>query len=70
MKISYEIVATEVDKLYQKDFPDGAHKAIEEHCEFISVFIESCGWTVEEFVEEYVHRGLEEYLEKNPQLQN
>ena len=62
MKIPYEVLALEVDKLYQKEFGPSDHTSIEEHLKFIETFIESCGWEVEEYMAEYIHRGLKEYL--------
>jgi hypothetical protein len=70
IKVAYEIVAAEVDKLYQKEFPPGAHHAIEDHCEFIATFIESCGWKLEEYMAEYIHRGLKEFLPPDLKEQN
>lgn len=61
-KVSYEILTAEVDKLYQKQIPIGNNQAIEQHCEFIASFIESCGWTVEEYFEEFFNRNLKEFF--------
>jgi hypothetical protein len=74
-KVPYEVLALEVDKLYQKQFPsssdpDFALKEIEEHCEYIATFIESCGWNLEEYIQEYIHRGLKEFLPPDTKEQN
>lgn len=61
-KVPYEVLALEVDKLYQKEFIHGDHASIDEHLKFIETFIESCGWEVEEYMAEYIHRGLKAYL--------
>lgn len=50
-KVPFEILFLEVEKLYQKQFPPGAYKAIEEHCEYISQFIEACGWSIDQYQE-------------------
>ena len=51
-KIQYEVMAYEVEKLYQKDFPPG-DPAINEHCEFIASFIRACGWDEHEYWERW-----------------
>lgn len=57
VKVPYEVMALEVEKLYQKEFPDTALTQIEEHCEFIATFIESCGWTTEEYLQRWMHES-------------
>lgn len=52
-KIPYNIMALEVEKLYQKDFPPH-DPAIAAHCEYIAEFIRSCGWTEEEYWDRWV----------------
>ena len=58
IKLSYEQVLLEVEKLYQVKFNDDEVEAINKHCNFISTYIEACGWDVDEFMEQYIHRGL------------
>jgi hypothetical protein len=55
-------MAPEVDKLYPPHYQLKPGETIEEHLTFIEAFIESCGWTTEEFMEEYLHRGLKDFL--------
>lgn len=50
-RIPFCVVALEVEKLYQKKFPEGDDKAITEHCEYIATFIESCGFSIDEYLE-------------------
>lgn len=50
MKLSYEYVSKEVDKLYEKEFDLNESKTIDAHCEFIVSFINACGWTEEEYI--------------------
>jgi hypothetical protein len=50
MKIPYEILAVEVERLYSIEFPDGADKQIEEHCEKIAALITGAGWDEEEYI--------------------
>ena len=57
MKIPYEVMALEVERLYAREFPPNSDRAIEEHCEYIATFIESCGWTVEEYLQRWMHEG-------------
>lgn len=56
-KIPYAIVSLEVDKLYQKDFDPSDNDAIIEHCEFIRTFVESCGWTIEDYLKRMWNEG-------------
>lgn len=65
MRVPYEVVAFEVDKLYTKPISSSDLKAIEAHCEYISMFVEACGWTAEGFLDEYIKRGLAEFLPQN-----
>jgi len=61
MKLPYEQVSIEVDKLYDKKFPATAtNREIEEHCQFIATFIEACGWDTESFISEYITRGTKD----------
>ena len=70
LKVPYELVYQQWDKLYAKEFPPGTDdKVIEKHCEEISDFVENCGWTVEDFMEEYMRRGLDEIF-PDPKKQN
>lgn len=50
-KIPYAILALQVELLYQKKFPENNLKAIEDHCEYIAQYIESCGYSVAEYME-------------------
>lgn len=54
MKISYEILSLELEKLYSASMsiPCNDIAKIDEHCQFISDFIEACGWTEEEYISE------------------
>lgn len=70
LKLPYEVVYSQWDQLYTKEFPPGTDdKVIAKYCEDIADFVESCGWTIEEFMEEYIHRSLNE-LFPNPKDQN
>lgn len=62
IKIPYEMVMIEVEKLYQKEFPDDADQEILDHCQYISDYIESCGWKLEDFTEKYIEENLKEFL--------
>ena len=62
LKIVYELVAIEVEKLYAKTFPAGTpNTTIEDHCEYIADYIEACGWSAEGFMHEYMERSIKEY---------
>jgi hypothetical protein len=60
LKLPYAVLSLEVDKLYPPHYELKPGETAESHCEDITDFIEACGWTVEEYLEEYIHRGLEE----------
>lgn len=69
LKVPYEILALEVDKLYPPHYKLKPGETIEQHLMDIEAFIESCGWTTEEYLEEYIHRGLDKYF-PDPKKQN
>ena len=73
LKVQYEILALEVDKLYPPHYVLKPGETIEEHLLYIEEFIYSCGWTPEEYLEEYIHRGITELLDQtfpDPKKQN
>jgi len=49
-RISYEQLYMQVDSLFQKEFDPTDTKGINEHCDYIRDFIESCGWDVSSFI--------------------
>ncbi len=69
LKVPYEIMAVEVDKMYPPHYTLKPGETIEQHLLDIETFIESCGWTPEEYLEEYIHRAVEE-LFPNPKDMN
>ena len=60
MKLPYEVMAPEVDKLYPPHYTLKPGETIEEHLLFIESFIEACGWTPEDYIEEYIRRTIHE----------
>lgn len=62
MKIAYEIMALEVDKMYPPHYELKSGETIEQHLMDIEAFIEACGWTTEEYLERYVETGLQEFF--------
>ena len=72
LKLPYEVVSQQWDKMYAKQFPEGTdEKVIAKYCEDIADFVEACGWTVEEFMEEYIHRELKDiFPNPNPKDMN
>jgi len=59
LKVPYEVLAPEVDKLYPPHYELKPGETIEEHLSYIESFIQACGWTPEEYIEEYIHRSLD-----------
>lgn len=55
-KVPYEIIAVEVDKLYPPIYVLKPNETLDEHLDFIETFITSCGWDMDEFLKEYLHR--------------
>ena len=62
LKIQYEVLALEVDKLYPPYYVLSEGETIEQHLMDIEAFIESCGWTTEEYLAEYIHRGVKDLV--------
>jgi len=69
LKVPYEVMALEVDKLYPPHYVLKAGETIEQHLMDIEAFIESCGWTTEEYLAEYIHRAVHEFF-PNPKDMN
>jgi hypothetical protein len=49
-RIKYDQLYIQVDSLFQKEFDPNDTKGINEHCDYIRTFIESCGWDVDSFI--------------------
>lgn len=49
MKISFEELDYNVSKLYEMPIDEGNEEAIYIHCDMITSYIESVGWTEEEY---------------------
>ena len=56
-RVQYEVLALEVDKLYPPYYNLKPGETAEEHCEYIAEFIRACGWTEEEYINEYGRRS-------------
>lgn len=52
MRISFEQLDLEVEKLYQRQIDENDLTTINEHCEFIHNFILACGWDMQEYLDE------------------
>ena len=61
-KVAYEVMSLEVDKMYPPHYILKDGETIEQHLMDIETFIEACGWTTEEYLEEYIHRGVKDYV--------
>jgi hypothetical protein len=60
VKVSYDALALMVDKLYPPHYQLKSNETAEEHCAYIAEVINSCGWTEESYIDEYVRRGTQE----------
>ena len=69
LKVPYEVLAPEVDKLYPPHYELKPGETIEQHLMDIEALIESYGWTTEEYLVEYIHRSVDE-LFPNPNNPN
>jgi hypothetical protein len=54
MKVPYEILAEQVEKLYAKQIDESDDAAIEAHITYIEKFIEACGWEPNEYLERWL----------------
>lgn len=54
MRVSFQLLSFEVEKLYSKEFPPNSDKEIQEHCGFIGEFIRACGWEENEYLERWM----------------
>lgn len=50
IKLPYEYVTREVDKLYEKEFDENDLGGIDAHCAFIVEFLNACGWTEDSYI--------------------
>lgn len=69
LRVPYEVMAVEVDKMYPPHYVLKPGETLDDHLMDIESFIESCGWTTEEYLEEYIHRMVDE-LFPNPRTMN
>jgi len=60
-KISYPILALQIEKLYQKKFPDDNELEIERHIKYIADYIKACGWDEEEFLNRWMKEQEESF---------
>lgn len=51
VKVPFEVMALEVDKLYPPHYNLKPGETVEEHCAFIAQFIQACGYTEEEYLD-------------------
>jgi hypothetical protein len=49
-RVSYELVALEMEKLWSVQIDYRNETAMEDHCNLLRGFVESCGWTVDDYV--------------------
>ena len=69
LKVPFEVLLVEVEKLYPPYYQLKPGETIEQHLMDIEMFIESCGWTTEEFLNEDIHRMVDS-LFPDPKKQN
>lgn len=53
-RISYEILALQMEQLWNKNFESADVQSINSHCEYMQNFIEACGWKIDD----YIHRMM------------
>lgn len=69
LKVPFEYVMIEVEKMYPPHYQLKPGETIEQHLMDIEEFIETCGWTTEEFISEDIHRMVDK-LFPDPRKQN
>ena len=60
-KMQFELLEHQIGQLLEVDFCDTDNRSIQNHCKYIAEYIESCGWTEEDYHREFVKRGLAEF---------
>lgn len=55
-RIAFDIVAVEIEKLYQRDANSMTDEQVNDHCQFIAEFIRSCGWDETDYWAEWSRR--------------
>lgn len=63
IKMPFEYVSRELDKLYDKEFDESDTEGINKQCEFIQAFIEACGWSSHNYINAML--GVEDQSSKN-----
>jgi len=46
----YELVAIEMEKLWNIQIDPLDEAAMEKHCDLLRSFVESCGWSVDDYI--------------------
>lgn len=49
-RVSYELVALEMEKLWSVQIDPTDIAAMDKHCELLRGFVESCGWNVDDYI--------------------
>jgi len=49
-RIPFEIVEIQLNKMINDGFSLKEEKDINNHCEYMTQFVESCGWSIEDYI--------------------
>ena len=50
LKFPFSYVEKQLEKIYEKEFCESDTEGIDKHCFFIKKFIESYGWTEDDYI--------------------
>lgn len=50
MKIPYEVVAVQMEKLWSMEIDPTNENQMNDHCDLLRSFVESCGWNVDDYI--------------------
>jgi|HubBroStandDraft_5_1064220.scaffolds.fasta_scaffold40794_5 hypothetical protein len=61
MRVQFEVVDLAIAQMYN-DVDYSTTDKIDAHCQMVESFLEACGYTVDEYLEQMLEHGLQEFL--------
>jgi hypothetical protein len=63
MRVQFEIVDLAVAQMYNSaDYSTTDLEKVDAHCKKIESLLEATGWSIDEYIDELIHRGLKDFL--------